>query len=250
MRLTTQRAKSVTLFGAFALTVAIGLVTALAVSTTASNGRPVLAGARNHERNVTTLVRDNTGPALRLQTHNAASAPLTVNATGRVRHLNADRVDGRDARTLLTRASVFRAGRSGDVLDTGGLWALNVDPGVYTVSMRAILTATPNDPNATAVSVICGVIDLDTFNTPNTRVYLADSTVQIPDQLPAAMSGASTVRIRASENPGALCISPDASVQLFKPVVLNFTNVDRRTFTNAPAVPLAKRQLVQGLLPR
>ena len=77
----------------------------------------------------------------------------------------------------------------------GALWSLDVEPGIYNVSMRAILNIEPDDPDATAASVICGVLDLNTFNTPNTRVYVADSAVQIPGGLPAAMSGAATIRI-------------------------------------------------------
>lgn len=143
----------------------------------------------------------------------------------------------------LSRATVFRAGSAGDVIDTGALWSFDLDPGTYTVSMRAIMNVTPNDPNATAASVICGVIDLETFNTPNTRVYVADSTVQLPGGLPAAMSGASTIRIGPNATPGAICISPDSSLELFKPVVFSFGNLDRRTISDADPVDIDQRQL-------
>jgi hypothetical protein len=250
MRLFASHAKSVAFASVLTLAAAVGAVTAFAGTTVASNGEPVRLGLHNHERAVTAIARDNAGPALRLRTKNPSSAPLTTNATGRVRHLNADRVDGKDARSLLTRASVFRAGASGDTLDTGALWSLDIGPGAYSVAIRAIVTVTPNDPTATAVSVICGVIDLDTFNTPNTRVYVADSAVQIPGQLPAAMSGASTVRIGRSVNPGVICIAPDSSVELFKPVVVSFTNIDHRVVNKATPVPLGRQQLSRGLLPR
>ncbi|MFY9915456.1 MAG: hypothetical protein WAK18_12365 [Nocardioidaceae bacterium] len=178
------------------------------------------------------------------------SAPLTVNGTGRVKHLNADRVDGKDAAALTTHASVFRAGHTGDVFDSVSLWPLDIQPGLYNVSIQTILTATPNDPNAPGASLICGVIDLDTFNTPHTRVYLADSTVQIPGPLPAAMSASSTVRIWPSVHPGVICSAPDASVQLFKPVLVSFTNVDHRVVSDAAPIPVAKQSRLRGLVLR
>lgn len=250
MRLIADHAKSITFASVVTVAAAVGLVSTVEASTEASGARPVLLGRHNHARAVTAIARDNTGPVLRLRTKNTASAPLTVNGLGRVRRLNADRVDGKDARELQSRAHVFRAGTSGEVLDTGALWSLDIDPGAYTVAIRAIVNVEPNDQAVTAVSVICGVIDLDTFNTPNPNVYLADSAVQVPGQLPAAMSGASTVRIRPGVNPGAICVAPDATVQLFKPVVVSFTNLDRRLVTDATVVPMARQPLSRGLTPR
>jgi hypothetical protein len=238
---TSPRARAVAI-GAV-LTLAAGLVVAGGFSSQATEGRPIVAGARNLESSVTTIARQGAGPALRLESSKLTSAPLTVNATGWVRNLNADRVDGRNASQLLSRATEFRAGSAGDVIDTGALWSFDLDPGTYTVSMRAIMNLAPNDPSATAASVICGVIDLETFNTPNTRVYVADSTVQLPGGLPAAMSGASTIRIGPNATPGAICISPDSSLQLFKPVVFSFGNLDRRVVSDADPVDIDQRQL-------
>jgi hypothetical protein len=225
------------------LVLATGLVTATAFSSQATEGSSLIAGARNVETSVTTIARSSAGPALRLQSGKRSSAPMTVNSTGWVRNLNVDRVDGRNAAQLLTRATEFRAGATGDELQPGALWSVDVEPGIYNVSMRAILNIEPDDPDATAASVICGVLDLNTFNTPNTRVYVADSAVQIPGGLPAAMSGAATIRIGPDAEPGGICITPNGTLQLFKPVIFSFGTLDHRGIDKADPVDIDQRQL-------
>jgi hypothetical protein len=237
---TTYRARAISI-GAV-LVLAAGLVTAASFSSQAVEGRPLVAGARNLTSSVTTIARQGDGPALRLAT-SKGSAPMTVNSTGWVRNLNADQLDGRNASQLQSRATEFRAGKAGQVIDNGALWSLDVKPGTYTVSMRAIMNLAPSDPNATAASVICGVLDLETFNTPNTRVYVVDSAVQLPNGLPAAMSGASTVRIGPDASPGGICISPDSDLQLFKPVIFSFGALDHRAVAKAEPVDINKQQL-------
>ena len=49
------------------LVLATGLVTATAFSSQATEGSPLIAGARNVESSVTTIARSSAGPALRLQ---------------------------------------------------------------------------------------------------------------------------------------------------------------------------------------
>ncbi len=140
--------------------------------------------------------------------------------------------------------STFAAGSSGDVVQGLGSWGIPIEPGLYDVTDRIVLLLQPTDPQATSASVICGVADLNTLGNPRTKIYLAGSTtVSTANGLPAAMSGAATVRIRKSASPGFVCFSPDASIQLFQPLAASFTRVHKRTWTTVPPVPLRRAQV-------
>jgi len=65
----------------------------------AANGHPLLLGRSNHESDATKVTNLHKGPALALRT-SRTSAPLQVNGTKVVKHLNADKIDGLDATAL------------------------------------------------------------------------------------------------------------------------------------------------------
>src|SRR3954454_7889410 len=121
---TSNRVRSFTIAGVLVL--AAGMVTTTAYSSPALEGKPLLGGARNLENAVTTIARHGHGPALRLEASRRRAAPLAVNATGKVRNLNADMLDGRSSSQLLNSAIAFRAGHAGDSLDTGAFWSLDI----------------------------------------------------------------------------------------------------------------------------
>lgn len=85
----------------------LGAVTVLALAgntiALAATGDSFILGKANKATTLTTLNRTHTGPALKVQTKRASNPPFTVNGTGRVAHLNADRVDGLDGAMLQNR---------------------------------------------------------------------------------------------------------------------------------------------------
>lgn len=148
------------------------------------------------------------------------------------------------ATPAISSVSTFAAGSRGDVVQGLAAWDIPVDPGLYDITDRIVLLLQPTDPHATSASVICGVADLNTLGTPDSKIYLAESTtVSTGNGSPAAMSGAATLRIRKSASPGFVCFSPDASMQLFQPLTASFTSVHERTWTTAPPVPLRRAQV-------
>jgi hypothetical protein len=91
-----------TLLVAAALSAAL-VLTADAASY-AATGSSLVLGRLNSASSTTTLTMSGTGSALRLVTASSSAAPFSTNATGRVTHLNADRVDGYDAAALVAAA--------------------------------------------------------------------------------------------------------------------------------------------------
>jgi hypothetical protein len=79
----------------------------------AANGHPILLGGDNHAVGTTTIDNDGHGPAVVLKTRKDAP-PMAVSSHRRVRHLNADRVDGMSGRALLTRSWTYRIGGDSD----------------------------------------------------------------------------------------------------------------------------------------
>lgn len=69
----------------------------------ATTGQALILGHTNSADAVTTINRSTHGPALQLDAK-PGSAPLAVNRSVRVAHLNADLVDGKNAKDLQTRA--------------------------------------------------------------------------------------------------------------------------------------------------
>src|SRR4051812_943421 len=126
-------------------------------------------------------------------------------------------------------AVTFAVGHRADEFQGGALWRLHVKPGLYHASLRATMFVLPDDPNATEMQVICGVIDLDTFG-QFTRIYFADSTVQLLTGPPAAMSGSAVVRVTREVSPGVVCYAGPATLQLFQPITVTFTSLGHRTY--------------------
>jgi hypothetical protein len=70
----------------------------------AATGSSLLLGRLNSADAPTVVRTTAAGPALRLLTATTAAPPFTTNATGRVAHLDADKVDGLDAAAIVGRA--------------------------------------------------------------------------------------------------------------------------------------------------
>ncbi|GAB2769046.1 hypothetical protein GCM10027020_22660 [Nocardioides salsibiostraticola] len=85
------------------LLAAVVLIGGANLAAYAANGKPLLLGKNNTATKKTTVKNTGSGPALRLKTK-PGQPPLKVNRTTKVNKLNADRVDGKHASDLETRA--------------------------------------------------------------------------------------------------------------------------------------------------
>jgi hypothetical protein len=89
-----------------AVGIAMAIVLSLDYVSFAANGHSFLLGQSNSASNKTNLNRTHAGAALGLSTK-SGSAPLTVNRSAKVTHLNADLVDGLDSSVLQTPVTVY-----------------------------------------------------------------------------------------------------------------------------------------------
>ncbi|MFC5177854.1 hypothetical protein [Nocardioides taihuensis] len=94
------------------LLAAVVLVGGANLAAYAANGRPLLIGQSNTGTKATTLENTRKGPALVL-TSKGKGPSLKVSGQGTVTNLSADRVDGYDARDLMTTAYRYGIPSSG-----------------------------------------------------------------------------------------------------------------------------------------
>ncbi len=216
------------------------LVVGLDYTTYAVTGDSLLLGRTNHAGGTTTITRHGQGVVLSLESSGQKVPSLRVSSSARVRRLNADLLDGKNASDLQTRAVSFKAGHRGDVVPGAGFWHVDVAPGAYQVSFKAFVVPDAVAPG-TSVDVICGVADLNTIG-PNTTVYAADSATY-SNGFPTLMSGADTVRIGKTADPGIVCTtSTNVDFTLFKAITASFTRVSARTVMTATPVPGPQRR--------
>jgi hypothetical protein len=146
-------------------------------------------------------------------------------------------------------ATTFVAGETNQVLEGQAFWAMNVKPGLYEVTFRAIMFAEVPD-GAPGTNLICGVLDANTFTGQGApRIYAVQSAAFF-GELPAAMSGASTVRVKDQAQPALTCVNPAGEFQLLKPINVTFTKVDSRQMKQAEQVvdqPEVMRELRRAL---
>jgi hypothetical protein len=224
--------------GTVASVAAIGLlVVGVDYATFAATGDSLLLGQVNKTDNSTAIKRSDRGPALRLTTKSTSDAPLSTNGTGKVVHLNADRVDGKHAKTLATHAITYKAGEVGQTVSPAGLWSTHVKPGLYEISFNALLW---DQTGPSPANFICGVLDLNTFGTANQTIYTADSAAYFGGTNggpPAAVSGSATVRIHDGATPGGVCFPEAGTFEFFKPLRVTFTKINSRDIRTARSAP-------------
>ncbi|MEJ7706845.1 MAG: hypothetical protein WKF82_05875 [Nocardioidaceae bacterium] len=233
------------------LTAATMLVVGVDYATFASTGNSLILGEFNTAEKTTTLVKNGVGPALRLTTMGNEKPSLAVSSPARVRRLNADKLDGQTAWTLASRAVTYRGGSRGVVCPGGAYWPLAIKPGIYQASFKAFVIPQDLAPGTTSVDVICGLANLNTLG-PRTHVYAADSATY-SGQSPNLLSGAETVRIGASANPGMLCVIPsNEDFQLGGRVTSSWTPVNHLKIEVVQALPssaVARQGLAQQFHP-
>jgi hypothetical protein len=177
---------------------------------------------------------------------------LALNSDAKVRHLNADKLDGRTAKQLVSRAVTFKAGKPGAVVRGSRIWDLPVPTGAYHVSFKAVVIPSTGTTQA-PTQVVCGVADLPTLGGNNPRIYAAQVATYIGD-FPAIVSRSEAVRILPGQQPGLLCTTAanteGTDFTLFTPVTASFTKLNSREVRKAErlTVPIGAHEI--GLMPR
>ena len=218
-----------------AVAAAAVLVGGVDVVTYAATGDSLILGRTNASHRTTELIKRGPGPALSLKTRGNKEPSLRVSSDAKVRRLNADKLDGRHAWQLDTKAVSYRVGEMGDVLPGVGAWSLKAAPGAYQVTFKVL--ATPDSAPESVSGMICGVLDLNSLGeSPN--VYVADSGNLLDGGggIPIAMSGAEMVRIKGTENPALYCSSNGPDFTLFAASV-SLTRINARTVKNTEPAP-------------
>lgn len=118
------------------------VILALAANTVAlaATGQSLVLGKTNAANNVTTVQRTTNGSALKLDVKSTASAPMITDGTGKVTHLNADKVDGYDSPSLRNRTYVFTSTFSNRSI---AAFNLPVSPGSYLVTVSTFFAGVP-----------------------------------------------------------------------------------------------------------
>jgi hypothetical protein len=218
----------------------------------AATGDSFVLGRFNTAKTPTTLTNQGDGPALRLNSSGKANPPLAVNSNRKVLHLNADTVDGLDAKALSTHVLTYAGGHRREVFSDGfAIFSTPLDPGVYQTSFRAGLF--PQVPSGSSgAEVICAIADLTNFGGPNTKVFAAQSTFAAGDTgAPVFLSGTETVRITDQMRPAMVCLTIQTGndpvpFQFFAPMKASFVQVASRVHRVAqPADPTSPARGVQ-----
>ena len=221
------------------------LVLGLDYVTFAATGQGLFLGHGNHAQSTTTVTNTGPGPALRLKRTQDGGPALAVDSDAKIRHLNADKVDGVSAERLGSNAVTLQGGqawrrgprhpRLGHAREAGRLSGQH--PGGH-VRRRS---RTPRRR-----SRACAASWTSTTLGSNTRIFVADSDLFVAN-FPAFMSGAAVVRIGPDQRPGLVCTTSanDADFTLFSPVKASFTRLASREVKRA-----APAQLPAGASPR
>ncbi|HET6153421.1 MAG TPA: hypothetical protein VFE15_10715 [Marmoricola sp.] len=109
----------------------------------ATTGRSLLDGKTSSSGRLTTIKRTTTGPALAVHTRSSGSAPFAVNGTGKVLHLNADRVDGLDSSSLRTHSYLFTPERF--TRQSGVEYTLPLPSGSYLITYSMLFSNLSGD---------------------------------------------------------------------------------------------------------
>jgi len=127
-----------TVIGAVTVLVLAGNTVALAAT-----GHALILGKTNKASKATTLKRTTSGAALNLHTKSSASAPMSVNGTGKVANLNADTLDGLDSSALGTNGYVLTKDVTVPTTDID--LTITLPPGSYLLGYSAYLAGGGSD---------------------------------------------------------------------------------------------------------
>ena len=232
-----QRIKS----GLTALAVGIVLLAALDWAAAAATGQSLVLGRWNQADQTTTIKNVGSGPALDIRAKGPAFA---VHNANRIKNLNADKLDGKDAEDLAaSKQTVYVYGATSRV---GGFTQnLPAQPaGSYLVAYSAQFvgaagtTASPNTVTChITVSAVSGT-------TATTKAVLAEAQVASVES-PPAVSGVGTLGLVAGDQVALVCTmsrpNQQWSTSALQPIQVTFLHTDGATAISAPLGRSANR---------
>jgi hypothetical protein len=232
-----QRIKS----GLTALAVGIVLLAALDWAAAAATGQSLVLGKWNQADQTTTIKNVGSGPALDIRAKGPAFA---VHNANRIKNLNADKLDGKDAADLAASTqTVYVYGATSRV---GGFTQnLPAQPaGSYLVAYSAQFvgaagsTASPN-------TVTCHItVSSVSGTTATTKAVLAEAQVASVES-PPAVSGVGTLGLVAGDQVALVCTmsrpNQQWSTSALQPIQVTFLHTDGAAAISAPLGRSANR---------
>lgn len=216
----------------------IGAVTVLVLAANtaaiAATGKGFLLGKANSADRVTSIARTTNGPVLSVKTRTSTAAPFAVNGKGRVTNLNADKVDGKDAGVLGTRAWVWAyAGSS--TASSGHTYTLpNLPAGTYLFNYEVWLG--PGSYN--------GAGDLDCYLNRGS-LYGAEAGAPGSGTFGTGVTGSATMTLPAAANVNLICrVSSGTSTWSFsqnQPLRITAVPVTALTLKGMPSAKTVAR---------
>jgi hypothetical protein len=184
-----------------ALTVGIVLLAALDWAASAATGHATILGHWNQADHTTTIKNTTSGPALDLRSKAAA---LKVHNSKRIKHLNADKLDGMDASDLAAiKQNVYVYGAVGRV----GAFTQTLpvqQPGSYLVAYSAQFVGaagTTANPNTVTCHIVVSTL---TGTTSVTKGVVAEGQVASVES-PPAVSGTGSLVLGADDRVALAC---------------------------------------------
>jgi hypothetical protein len=232
-----QRIKS----GLTALAVGIVLLAALDWAAAAATGQSMVLGKWNQADQTTTIKNVGSGPALDIRAKGPAFA---VHNTNRIKNLNADKLDGKDAAALAaSKQTVYIYGATSRV---GGFTQnLPAQPeGSYLVAYSAQFVGAAGslaNPNTVTCHITVSTV---VGTTATTKGILAEAQVASIES-PPAVSGVGTVELAAGDLVSLVCTmsrpNQQWSTSALQPIQVTFLHTDGITAVSAPLGRSANR---------
>jgi hypothetical protein len=178
---------------------AAGLV-AMDGATYATTGESLILGKINHADQATTIVRTGAGPALNLHTRRS-TAPFKINSHGKVKHLNADAIDGKTSTELQTRVIRYGLPSDGSFVSEVTYRLGGLRKGIYQLTYDV-------------------VVELDTSGEQvGCEIVTAGGTQQLPGFgspffIGASMTGAGVVDLRQHARASLHCLAFGGNMQI------------------------------------
>lgn len=207
----------------------IGAVTVLVLAgntiSLATTGHAFILGKANSANKTTTLTRTTSGTVLSLHSKSSSNAPLSVNGTGKVANLNADKVDGLDSTQLTTNTMIYTDTDSSTVHTGSTYWHLTVAPGDYSFTWTAGVT-----PSTSGATMLCGF-----SGTPNQFAWASGE--QMNGYLGVWLSASATRHFAATTVLHFFCNTSAASFHLEseQPLQINVTKINGSSSSTAPS---------------
>ena len=232
-----QRIKS----GLTALAVGIVLLAALDWAAAAATGQSMVLGKWNQADRTTTIKNVGSGPALDIRAKGPAFA---VHNTNRIKNLNADKLDGKDAASLAaSKQTVYVYGATSRV---GGFTQnLPAQPeGSYLVAYSAQFVGAAGslaNPNTVTCHITVSTV---AGTTATTKAVLAEAQVASVES-PPAVSGVGTLGLVAGDQVALVCTmsrpNQQWSTSALQPIQVTFLHTDGITAVSAPLGRSANR---------